>query len=193
MSAIPRHRDAIVQSAADLFRRQGYAATGLNEIVKESGAPKGSLYHYFPAGKEAIGAAAVAFSGARVAGTLQGLAKRHSHASGIVKAYGGLLASWMEQSGFRAGCPITTTLLETAPQSEEIAAAGVEAFALWRGIFVAALQRDGVVKKRAEQLGRFALSALEGSLILARAECSKAPILVAAAEVARLFDLARRA
>ena len=44
MAQAPRHRDAIVQTAARLFRQQGFAATGLNQIVEESGAPKGSLY-----------------------------------------------------------------------------------------------------------------------------------------------------
>jgi TetR/AcrR family transcriptional repressor of lmrAB and yxaGH operons len=43
MSAPPRHRGAIVRAAAALFRRNGYAATGINEIAEVSGAPKGSL------------------------------------------------------------------------------------------------------------------------------------------------------
>ena len=52
-------KDNLIRTAMRLFRRQGYASTGLQQIVAESGAPKGSLYHYFPAGKEALGEAAV--------------------------------------------------------------------------------------------------------------------------------------
>jgi AcrR family transcriptional regulator len=59
LPAIPKHRQPIVNAAVTLFRRQGYSATGLNDIVDESGAPKGSLYHYFPAGKASIAVAAV--------------------------------------------------------------------------------------------------------------------------------------
>ena len=191
LSAPPKHRDAIVNAAATLFRRHGYAATGLNEIVEESGAPKGSLYHYFPDGKDAIGAAAIAVSGARVTKTLQELAARHVRAGDLVHAYGVLLAGWMEKSKFRDGCPITTTLLETAPQSEDIARNGEAAFAQWRAVFVEALKRNGVGKARAEQLARFAISAIEGSLILARAEQSARPIIEAVGELRRLFNAAK--
>jgi TetR/AcrR family transcriptional repressor of lmrAB and yxaGH operons len=38
--AVPKHRKPIVDAAVTLFRRQGYAGTGLNDIVDASGAPK---------------------------------------------------------------------------------------------------------------------------------------------------------
>ena len=59
MPAKPKHRDAIVNAAVALFRRRGYSGTGLSDIVELSGAPKGSLYHYFPNGKLSIAEAAV--------------------------------------------------------------------------------------------------------------------------------------
>lgn len=49
-------KQQILEAAARLFERQGYHATGLNEIIRESSAPKGSLYYYFLDGKEQIGA-----------------------------------------------------------------------------------------------------------------------------------------
>ena len=54
MPAVPKHRQPIINAAVTLFRRQGFARTGLNDIVDVSGAPKGSLYHYFPDGKSSI-------------------------------------------------------------------------------------------------------------------------------------------
>ena len=77
MSAPPRHRGAIVRAAATLFRRNGFAATGINEIVEVSGAPKGSLYHYFPDGKDQIAEAAIRFAGAGLVATLEKLEKEH--------------------------------------------------------------------------------------------------------------------
>ena len=65
MANAARHREALVRTAMRLFRRQGFSGTGLQEILAESGAPKGSLYHYFPGGKEAIGAAARSATGTR--------------------------------------------------------------------------------------------------------------------------------
>src|SRR5437762_6483819 len=117
----PTPRDAIVNAAAVLFRRNGYAATGINEIVAQSGAPKGSLYHYFPDGKDQIGEAAVRFAGKGVVVTLEKLEQGHRTAAAMVQAYCRLLVGWMAKSGFRDGCPISTTLVESAPQSVEIA------------------------------------------------------------------------
>src|ERR1700684_2874733 len=75
MPALPKHRQPIINTAVTLFRRQGYSRTGLNEIVDVSGAPKGSLYHYFPLGKSSIAVAAVKEAGVRVAATLAKLAE----------------------------------------------------------------------------------------------------------------------
>src|ERR1700704_2934259 len=56
-------RDRIVDASAELFRRQGYAATGVKQIVTEAQAPFGSLYHFFPGGKQGLGAEAIRTSG----------------------------------------------------------------------------------------------------------------------------------
>jgi TetR/AcrR family transcriptional repressor of lmrAB and yxaGH operons len=174
--APPKHRGAIVRAAATLFRRNGFAATGINEIAEVSGAPKGSLYHYFPKGKDQIAEAAVRFAGAGVVATLEKLEKEHSSAAAMIQAYCRLLAGWMAKSGFRDGCPIATTLLESAPQSKEMAAAGCEAFSGWREVIARALVRDGFGKAEAERLATLTVAAIEGALILARVEGSARPI-----------------
>jgi TetR/AcrR family transcriptional repressor of lmrAB and yxaGH operons len=176
MSAPPRHRGAIVRAAAKLFRRNGYAATGINEIAEVSGAPKGSLYHYFPGGKDQIGEAAVRFAGAGVVATLEKLEQEHGSGSAMIRAYCKLLAGWMAKSGFRDGCPIATTLLESAPQSAGMATAGREAFAGWCAVIARTLIRDGFGKAEAERLSTLAVSSIEGALILARVQGSARPI-----------------
>jgi len=183
MPAPPKHRGAIVRAAATLFRRNGYAATGINEIAEVAGAPKGSLYHYFPDGKDQIGEAAVRFAGKGVVATLEKLELEHKTAAAMVGAYCRLLAGWMAKSGFRDGCPISTTLLESAPQSAGIALAGREAFAAWRAVIARALLRDGFSKQEARRLSTLAVSSIEGSLILARVESSGEPI----EDIARLL------
>jgi TetR/AcrR family transcriptional repressor of lmrAB and yxaGH operons len=165
-----------VRAAATLFRRNGYAATGINEIAEVSGAPKGSLYHYFPGGKDQIAEAAVRFAGAGVVATLEKLAQEHETAAAMIRAYCRLLAGWMAKSGFRDGCPIATTLLEAAPQSTAMAAAGREAFAGWCAVIARALVRDGFGKAEAKRLSTLTVSSLEGALILARVEASARPI-----------------
>ena len=176
MPAPPKHRGAIVRAAATLFRRNGYAATGINEIAEVAGAPKGSLYHYFPDGKDQIGEAAVRFAGKGLVATFEKLDQEHRTAAAMVQAYCRLLAGWMAKSGFRDGCPISTTLLESVPQSEGITQAGREAFAAWRAVIARALLRDGFSQQEARRLAVLAISGIEGALILARVEGSGAPI-----------------
>ena len=165
-----------MRAAATLFRRNGYAATGINEIAEVAGAPKGSLYHYFPDGKDQIGEAAVRFAGKGVVATLEKLEQEHKTAAAMVQAYCRLLTGWLAKSGFRDGCPISTTLLESAPQSPGIALAGREAFSAWRVVIARALSRDGFSKAEARRLSTLVVSAIEGALILARVESSGEPI-----------------
>lgn len=190
MPAQPKHRSAIVQAAAGLFRRKGYAATGLNDIVERSKAPKGSLYHYFPRGKGQIGEAAVVSAGALVRRTLERIAAEQPDAPAMIAEYVRWLGIWMEQSAWRDGCPITTVLLETAADDEAIRAAGLEAFAGWSAIIAGKIEADGCAPGRACVLAGFAISALEGSLIQARVERSAAPILTAGETLGLLFKQA---
>ncbi|MAI90127.1 TetR/AcrR family transcriptional regulator [Ponticaulis sp.] len=48
--------DRLIDTGLALFRRNGFEATGIGEILTETGLPKGSFYHYF-ASKEAYGLA----------------------------------------------------------------------------------------------------------------------------------------
>ena len=61
-----RSRAALVESAAQLFRRQGYAATGVNQILAAADVKAGSLYHHFPDGKAELAAAVVDGVGADI-------------------------------------------------------------------------------------------------------------------------------
>ena len=193
MSRRPKHRDAIVTAALTLFRRQGYAATGLNDIVELSGAPKGSLYHYFPDGKLSIAEAAVRQGGETVAATLRDLAKTHRTPAKLVRGYAKLLGKWMAKSRFRDGSPISTTLQETAPEDKKVTAAGLEAFAAWREPIVDRLEASGVGKGRAERLATLVIAALEGSLVQARVEQSANPIKAVAQELEELLkDVSKR-
>ena len=187
MSAKPKHREAIVAAAVRLFRRQGFAATGLAQIIEASGAPKGSLYHYFPAGKAAIGAAAVQAAGEKVAATMAAL-PRGDRPGDFMREYARLMAGWMRASGYRDGCPIATTVLEEAADDEGIATAGRAAFEGWRAVLARRLVNAGAAEDRAAEFGLMAISAMEGALVLARAERSDRPILAVGESLGRMMD-----
>lgn len=188
MPAIPKHRAPIVDTAVALFRRQGYAGTALNDIVDESGAPKGSLYHYFPAGKASIAAAAVEEAGRRVAATMTRLARETRTTGDLLRAHARLLSEWIHASGYRDGCPITAVLLELAPRNRSVAAAGRRAYSERIAILRGKLVADGFSMKRAAQLAVLCTSALQGALLQARAERSGAAIRTTAEELAALLD-----
>lgn len=188
MSAKPKHRQAIVSAAVRLFRRQGYAATGLAQIVEASGAPKGSVYHYFPAGKAAIGAAAVTAAGETVRATIAAL-QAGQRSGDFLRDYARLMGGWLRASGFRDGSPIASVVLEQAATDDEIAAAAREVYAAWRGAMAGRLIASGLGEEAAERIALLAITNLEGSLILARAERSEAPILAAAEALAALADV----
>ena len=190
MPAVPRHRQPIINTAVTLFRRQGYSRTGLNEIVDVSGAPKGSLYHYFPLGKSSIAVAAVKEAGVRVAATLAKLAEECRSTGELLRRHAELLSGWMRASGFRDGCPITTVLLELAPGDRDVAEAGRTAYRARVSILTEKLVADGFQKSRAEALAILCTSALQGALIQARVERSGRPIEITASELARLLDAA---
>ncbi len=183
MANVARHKDALVRTAMRLFREQGYASTGLQQILAESGAPKGSLYHYFPGGKEQLAEAAVRLAASLVGEMLAGHAAHSATPAAFAKAYCATMAGWMKESDFRSGCPIATTMLETVPQSPELTKAGADAIDYWIGIVAPVFAKAGATAGEARSAAQRLIAAVEGALVIARIRRSAAPIM----DVARSF------
>ncbi len=184
MGNAPKHRENLVRAAMRLFREQGYAATGLQQVLQESGAPKGSLYHYFPGGKESLGEAAVVLAGSLIDEMLSDLAAKHpSDPKAFVLGYCKTMAGWMRESDFHSGCPVATTLLETVPQSPRMTQVGRDVFDSWIGTISAVFVASGLPKRRAREKAQLLIAAMEGALVLARVRMSTRPIL----EIAKFF------
>lgn len=171
-----RHKENLVRTAMRLFRRQGYAATGLQQIVTESEAPKGSIYYYFPEGKEALAAAAVSLAGDLIAKELSHIVETAEGADDIVQGYCQLMARWMEEGGFASGCPIATTVLECAPHSETVTQAGAAAFDQWTQMLAVGFVRYGYQGVEARGLAQMLISAVEGALIVCRVAQNSQPL-----------------
>lgn len=177
MANAAQHKDNLVRTAMRLFRRQGYASTGLQQILTESGAPKGSLYHYFPDGKEALGRAAVEMAGELMSQMLSDLAERHKQPKAFVKACCQVMAGWMEESEFRSGSPIATIMLETAPHSPVLTEAGARAIDRWIEIVASVFVNAGAPQREAKVKAQLLIATMEGALLLARIRQSTRPIL----------------
>lgn len=191
MAGKAKHKQSIIDAAVRLFRQKGYAATGLNDLVEASRSPKGSIYHYFPDGKPSIAVAALEEAGRRVVETLEQIAARTSSTGTLLREHAALLSEWMEKSDFQDGCPITTVLLEMAPENRAITDAGRHSFAARQNVLRAKLLEDGFESTDADALALVCTNALQGSLVMARIECSRAPIEQTAERLASLLQTAR--
>jgi TetR/AcrR family transcriptional regulator, lmrAB and yxaGH operons repressor len=121
-------RRAFVEATAELLRRQGYAASGVNEIVTRSGAPRGSLYFHFPGGKEELAVAAIEASGDQLARAIGAVLSSTDDLAAALGALVDALAAGLEASAYADGCPVATVALEAASTSEPIRAAADRAF-----------------------------------------------------------------
>ena len=163
-------------AAVKLFRQQGYHGTALHDILAAGGSPRGSLYFHFPGGKEEIGAAALTIAGEAVRQGIAQAAEKSDNAESFLVRIVRAMASDLERSDYREGCPIATTALETAAQSEVMGAASRNAFQKWELEIKRGLFRFGLTSGDADLVATMVLSQLEGALLLARTYRSLAPI-----------------
>ncbi|HEV3282940.1 MAG TPA: TetR/AcrR family transcriptional regulator [Solirubrobacteraceae bacterium] len=181
-------RDAFVAATGVLLRRQGYEATGVNEIVASSGAPRGSLYFHFPGGKEELALAAMQREGTKLRAAIASLMGSKSDLGEALGALVDALAQGLESSGFRDGCPIATVTLEAASRSEALRATAAEVFESWIDVLQERLLSAGDDATTARRRAMLALAAVEGALILARASRDLEPLAAVRDELVALVS-----
>lgn len=181
-------RQNIIETTCTLLESQGYHATGLNQILQESSAPKGSLYYYFPEGKEELAEEAISRTAERVENNIRAeLAIYENHVEAI-SSFIRTIASYVEKSEFKAGGPLTTLALESANTSERLTKACDRAYSSWCRAFSDILEQNGYSGARASSLAHVIISVIEGATVLSRTERSTQPIEDAAEEIARLLN-----
>lgn len=170
-----RTRRKLVDATATLLRRQGYHATGLADIVAESGAPRGSLYFHFPGGKDELACAALVASAARWRARIDEVTRAAPDLGAAIEAAVGVLAADLEASGWDLGCPVAAVALEaTSPVVREVVVAH---FAAWLDDVGARLVAAGIPAGAARELAIAVVAAVEGALMLARVAQSREPLV----------------
>jgi AcrR family transcriptional regulator len=175
-SATPGTRERIIGSSAELFRRRGYNATGMKQIVAEANAPFGSLYHFFPGGKEQLGAEVIRSSGALYMDLFAGIAAQAPDAPSAIADFFSGAAQTLLETDFADACPIATVALEVASTSEPLRIATAEVFASWIDDATAYLASAGIEAEQARALALSMLCLLEGAFIFSRAARSIEPL-----------------
>jgi AcrR family transcriptional regulator len=177
-------RERIVEASAELFRRQGYSATGVKQIVEAARAPFGSLYHFFPGGKEQLGAEAIRVSGAFYELLIPAVIDPAPDPVSGVRAFFAGAAEHLRDTDYEDACPIATVALEVSSSSETMRRACADVFESWIVQGAARHTRAGLSNEKARELTIGMLAALEGAFVLARALRSTEPLEIAGELVA---------
>jgi AcrR family transcriptional regulator len=190
MSVASDTKDRIMETSAELFRRQGYTGTGVKQIVAAANAPFGSLYHFFPGGKEQLGAEVIRSSGRLY---IQLFATIAAQAPDVLTAVGDFFdgaAETLRETDYADACPIATVALEVASTSEPLRQATADVFASWVAGATEYFVASGIPREKARELAFSMLSLLEGAFIFCRAMRTVEPLHVAGASAVAAVEAA---
>ena len=177
-------RDRMIEAAIDLMRTSGLSGAGINEIVRESGAPKGSVYHHFPGGKSQIAAEALAVYSGRVMRFIDHALAGKRHPDEKLKALFAAFARRIAESDYRRSCAAGAVTLDLEDDPAGLRVVLAAAFADWVGLI--ARHFDLGDARRTRSFAGLVLTAIEGAYVRCRAERSSRPFLDAGAWLAEL-------
>ena len=176
-------------AGAELFRRNGYTGTGLKQIVTEANAPFGSLYHFFPGGKEQLGEEIIRTSGMQYIQILDlFLTKDRTLLEGLEASFAGAAVT-LQETDYADACPIATVALEVASTNEALRIATADVFTAWTEAGTRGFMRYGLGEDAARTLTITFVTSLEGAFILCRALRNTEALAIAGSAV---VDVARR-
>ncbi|MCG7382170.1 TetR/AcrR family transcriptional regulator [Paenibacillus sp. ACRRY] len=181
MSEKSNAKEQIVSTAARLFFSQGYHATGLNQIIKESSTPKGSLYHYFPHGKEELAHECIQKANEHIMQKFEDTFAAHESTGDAIQRFIHDMADETEAAGFTGFLPFSFwAAVETSCISHQLRVACQGVFANWQNIITKHLMMEGVGEEKARETGLLVISLMEGALIISLTNQDKQPLLTAA-------------
>jgi TetR/AcrR family transcriptional regulator, lmrAB and yxaGH operons repressor len=169
-------RARLLDTASKLFRSQGFHATGLDQILRRSRTPKGSLYHHFPGGKDQLAIEAVRYVAGEMEQSMSAVLNTDSDPLETLQTFFEATAKSLLASDFREGCPIAAVTLEAASDRPSVREACRKSFENLLRVLSQHLSRAGLTEMRAKSIATLVLAALEGGLILSRAQKSLDPL-----------------
>lgn len=181
-------RDRMIRSSAALLRQGGLAAAGIPAVLLDSGAPRGSVYHHFPAGRDQVVAESMQWAGDQVTEIFERLTADRPPGE-AVQALCAFFAERMQRGAWASGCPVATVVLETGPDAP-LMAIPRELYARWTATIADAITRAGAAPDTARALATTVLAAIEGALVMSRASASREPLDVVSGHLRAVIDAA---
>lgn len=167
-------RDRILRTGESLFCKQGYSGTGLKELSSVAAAPWGSIYHFFPGGKEQLGVEVLGYATDLHSARIRGAFESHKNPAAAIDAIFRAAVKILESSDYTNGCPAAAITVDAGSTSEPLRAACASTFARWLDCYAEGFRKAGAPKAEARALASVVLSTLEGAILLSRA--SKSPV-----------------
>jgi len=164
-------RDRMIESAIVLLAKQGYRATSFDAVIERANAPRGSIYHHFPGGKDELIAAAIDLAGERAIAVVDGM--KGQSAPDVVD---GFMAMWrlvLDKSSFEAGCSVLA--ITVSAETPQLRAHAGQIFVSWREELAEALEAGGIDHEAADRFAATLIAASEGAVALSRAQDSFEP------------------
>jgi TetR/AcrR family transcriptional regulator, lmrAB and yxaGH operons repressor len=178
-------RETMIRCAAALIGTRGVAGASFSDVLAESGAPRGSIYHYFPDGKRQLTEEAVRWTSDQILGYLATGPLNSPRA--VLEHFVDLWRRAVVASNGATGCAVAGVAIDT-DTDEPLMATVREALQSWIDALAARLRTAGLEEHRAFSVASLTIAAMEGSLILCRAEQGVAPLEAVASELSRLVE-----
>lgn len=172
-------RDSMIESAVTMLALHGLQGTSFSSVLAHSHAPRGSVYHHFPDGKDQLVDAAIGLAGDRALAVLDAVADRTP-----VEVTGYFLDLWrslLERSQLRAGCAVLAVTIAT--DSPDLLAHASSVFRSWRARLTEVFVSGGMDESAAARFAATLVAASEGAVVMSRAEQSMEPFELVAEQL----------
>ena len=177
-------RDRMIAGAARLLAQHGLQATSFSTVLAATGAPRGSIYHHFPGGKDELIIAAIGATEQHVVGLLD-----FPPGTTVQQVAESFLGAWrmlLTAADFHAGCALVAVTV--AAETDELRERAAQAFGAWRTALADALYRAGMDAALAGATAALLLSACEGAVVMSRAERDLGPFDTVAQSLLTYID-----
>lgn len=181
-------RDFFVERTRYLLAQQGSPDVSLSTVLDACEANKGSLYHFFPGGKDELVIAAVEKQARCAIAMNQELLLNSDSTADAVFSIVNSLARAMNASDFSLCLPFSAVGAISGDASKNLRSACSETLIKLESLFANALKTEGVSLKTSREVASVIVSTIEGALLQARTRHTIAPLKNAATVLRALLQ-----